>query len=87
MGIRKAIISLVLTMLIAGQSAAGAIAADERMVTPIMARASTKTNNLLIHGNRGGSAAGANEEKGLIPPRGYFHPPTMPPCLRNRKAC
>ena len=36
-------------------------------------------------GDHEGSAADVKEDKGFVPPRGYFHAPTLPPC--HRKAC
>ena len=36
-------------------------------------------------GDHEGSAADVKEDKGFVPPRGYFHAPTLPLC--HRKAC
>lgn len=35
--------------------------------------------------NEEGRATDVNEDKGFVPPRGYVHAPTLPPC--RRKAC
>ncbi|CAL5038593.1 unnamed protein product [Urochloa decumbens] len=89
MGIHKVSLALALTMLMVGQLVGGAIVLDERQRTPVLKgrrpAAHRPTKTIPAHGDIRGSGRNVGDDKAFIAPRGYFHPPTLPPCLR--KAC
>ncbi|KAG2604418.1 hypothetical protein PVAP13_4NG061400 [Panicum virgatum] len=84
--IHKVILALAVILLMSGQltAGAGAIVLDARPSIPI-----SDVTGMKPYGepkrNSGRSAPGVIEDKGYMAARGYFLPPTLPPC--RRMAC
>ncbi|CAL5042780.1 unnamed protein product [Urochloa decumbens] len=83
MGNHKVVLALAVIMLMSGQltAGAGAIVLHGHPGTPISDAAET-TPHEQPKRDSDRSATGVTEDKGYMAARGYFLPPTLPPCRR-----